>query len=178
MIVIGSGVEIEGRGAGAALVLARELGLILGPAGRGVFLLGFWGAVFSSLLGVWQSVPYLFADFVSLSRGDGGAERRDIELSKTLAYKWYLIALSVAPLPLLWVSVQRVQLAYAVFGSLFMPLLAATLLIMNNRKEWVGEAFRNRWLSNALLIATLILFGYLGGSGALESLGRLLTPSS
>jgi len=178
MIVIGSGVDIDGRGAGAALVLARELGSILGPVGRGVFLLGFWGAVFSSLLGVWQSVPYLFADFVSLSRGDSAAERRDLELSKTLAYKGYLIALSVAPLPLLWFSVQRVQLAYAVFGSLFMPLLAATLLFMNNRKRWVGEAYRNRWLSNAVLVATLILFGYLGGTGALENLGRLLSPSS
>jgi hypothetical protein len=31
-----------------------------------VFLLGFWGAVFSSVLGVWQSAPYLFADFVAL----------------------------------------------------------------------------------------------------------------
>ena len=182
MIVIGSGVDIEGRGAGAALVLARELGSIVGPIGRGVFLLGFWGAVFSSLLGVWQSVPYLFADFVGLSRGAGDTERRDTErhdteLSKTLAYKGYLIALSVAPLPLLWLSVQRVQLAYAVFGSLFMPLLAATLLLMNNRKEWVGEEYRNRWLSNAMLVATLILFGYLGVSGALENLGRLLSPS-
>ena len=69
MIIIGSGIKIEGRGVSLALQLAEQLAVTLGPLGKWVFLLGFWGAVFSSLLGVWQSAPYLFADFLSLRRG-------------------------------------------------------------------------------------------------------------
>jgi len=41
---------------------------VVGPAARWAFLVGAWGAVFSSLLGVWQSVPYLFADCWRLIR--------------------------------------------------------------------------------------------------------------
>jgi hypothetical protein len=41
--------------------MAQTLGATIGP-------IGFWAAVFASLLGVWQSVPYLFADFWGLIR--------------------------------------------------------------------------------------------------------------
>ena len=44
---------------------ADTLGERLGIAARWTFLIGAWGAIFSSLLGVWQSVPYLFADTLS-----------------------------------------------------------------------------------------------------------------
>lgn len=176
MIIIGSGVDIQGRGADVAPLLAQQLGAILGPLGSGIFLIGFWGAVFSSLLGVWQSVPYLFADFVSLFRDDSDSSRVGVDWTRTRAYRIYLVAIAVAPIPLLWLSVQRVQLAYAVLGSLFMPLLAFTLLLMNNRRSWVGEAFRNRWLSNTVLTLTLVLFGYLGLSGALENLSKMVAP--
>ena len=51
------------------------------------------------------------------------------------------MAIALVPLALLWVSVERIQVAYAVMGALFMPLLALTLLIMNNRVRWVGRSF-------------------------------------
>ena len=68
MIVIGSRVAITGQGADVALAISERIGSVVGPAGKGVFLLGFWGAVFSSTLGVWQSAPSLFADFLALRR--------------------------------------------------------------------------------------------------------------
>jgi hypothetical protein len=43
-------------------------------------------------------------------------------------------------------------------------VLAVTLLIMNNRRRWVGD-LRNGWIVNAVLIATLLVFSYLGVSG-------------
>ena len=103
--------------------------MTLGPLGKWVFLLGFWGAVFSSLLGVWQSAPYLFADFLQLRRGrtqPGLNLSRD--LSQTVAYRAYQIAIAVVPLALLWVSVERIQVGYAIMGALFMPLLALDLI--------------------------------------------------
>lgn len=157
MIVIGSRVELEGSGIRLAGQLADQLALVLGPWGRWIFLLGFWGAVFSSLLGVWQSAPYLFADFHRLQRGTAPAD-----LKRTAAYRGCLAAIAVAPLANLWMTVERVQLAYAVMGAMFMPLLAVTLLLLNGRTRWVGARFRNGVAFNAVLVVTVLLFAYVG----------------
>jgi Mn2+/Fe2+ NRAMP family transporter len=145
-----------------AAQLADQLALVLGPWGRWAFLLGFWGAVFSSLLGVWQSAPYLFADFLALRRGLRPGEYKTLELERTRAYRGYLVAIALVPLVLLWGTVQSVQLAYAVMGALFMPLLAVTLLILNNQERWVGSRFRSPWWVNAVLVITVLLFAYMG----------------
>jgi Mn2+/Fe2+ NRAMP family transporter len=76
-------------------------------------------------------------------------------------YKGFLLYLAFPPMALLvlgkpvWVIV-----IYAIVGAFFMPFLAGTLLFMNNQREWVGT-LKNRWLMNALLILSLVLFGYL-----------------
>jgi Mn2+/Fe2+ NRAMP family transporter len=170
MVLIGSTLQLQGSGLKVAVLLAQRLEEVLGPAGRWLFLIGFWSAVFSSVLGVWQGVPYLFADFLRIHRGQAASA---VELRQSKAFRYYLLALALLPLPMLWVSLQRAQLAYAVLGSLFMPLLAATLLWMNNRKEWVGP-LRNGWLTNAALVATLVLFLVVGGDEALDALRKLL----
>lgn len=188
MVMIGSRVSIE-KGPTVALELAGQLELVLGTPGRWVFLFGFWGAVFSSLLGVWQSIPYLFADLTRLivrRRGHSGrgteqenpTEPAEIDrLSETRPYRWVLLGMTVVPLCLLWVSVQQVQLVYAIVGAFFMPLLALSLLIMNNRTDWVGTSFRNGWVANAALVVTLLFFAYVAAgevarrSGALFGIG-------
>ena len=170
MVIIGSRIAVEGQGAQMAVQLADQLGLVLGPFGKWMFLLGFWGAVFSSLLGVWQSTPYLFADFYTLRRQRLYGEARPKDLSRTAAYRWYLVAIAIVPLVLLWGTVRQVQLAYAVMGALFMPLLALTLLILNTQGRLVGNRLRSGWFINALLVATLALFAYMG---FLQLTGRL-----
>jgi Mn2+/Fe2+ NRAMP family transporter len=182
MIVIGSRVSLR-QGPTAALELAGQLAQALGPAGKWIFLAGFWAAVFTSVLGVWQGVPYLFADLVRLSRRQvtprspspererAGGEGDD--LTATPAYRIYLVLIALAPIPLLWWSLERAQLAYTVFASLFMPFLAATLLVMNNRRAWVGTAQRSGWVTNVALAGTLAFFTYAGVREALEALGRL-----
>jgi hypothetical protein len=82
--------------------------------------------------------------------------------------------MTLVPLCLLWVSVQQVQLMYAVFGAFFMPLLALSLLIMNNRVEWVEKTFRNGWVVNAALILTLLFFLYMAAREAAAKAGSLL----
>jgi len=174
MIVIGSQVELGGRGAAIALDLASQLATVMGPAGKWVFLIGFWGAVFSSLLGVWQSMPYLVADFLSVRSGMARSERAKLDFTKTAGYRVYLFAIAIAPLPLLWGSVAWAQKSYAVLGSFFIPLLALTLLIMNNRTEWVGRRYRNGWVTNIILVATLLFFAYAAGEKAAEVYGSLM----
>ncbi len=173
MIVIGSRVQLE-RGPTMALELAEQLGSLLGQPGRWIFLVGLWGAVFSSLLGVWQSAPYMFADFVCLSRTSAERHAAKQDLAATTPYRVYLCAIAIIPLPLLWLTVERAQLTYAVLGSLFIPLLALTLLLMNTNAQWVDEQFRNKWATNVLLVATLLFFGWVAVRTAVLNLGPLL----
>jgi Mn2+/Fe2+ NRAMP family transporter len=158
VVIIGSHVNLRGQGLDLALVLADELGRKLGPAGRWALLLGFWGTVFSSIMGVWQSLPYLFVDFLRLRRGQPPGAL----LRRSKAYRCYLVAIATIPLVWLFRPVRQIQLFFGILGSLFLPLLSLTLLILLNRREWVGEEFRSRVLSNAILVVTLAFFAYLG----------------
>ena len=75
-------------------------------------------------------------------------------------------------MPVLWISVQRAQLICAIMGSLFMPLLALTLLILNNRSDWVGKQFRSGWLTNIVLAITLLFFFSVGVHKIIKSVGE------
>lgn len=145
-------------GNGLILAVAERLGETLGATGKWCFLVGFWGAVFSSMLGVWQGVPYLFADFVHEWRNTG--ERKSLD-SASLTYRLYLAYLALPPMLLLWTGKPLwVVLAYAVTGAAFMPLLAGLLLYMNGWRDWTGR-LRNRWPANLALGAAVALFGAL-----------------
>lgn len=153
-------------GAAMALELARQIGQGGGAFGQSLFLVGFWGAVFTSMLGVWQGVPYLFADFVRLWRGPEAAAPS----TTSAAYRLALLFLAGPPMVLLladrpvWIVV-----IYSVAGAFFMPFLAGTLLYLNTQAR-LG-ALRSRWGTNALLVAALVLFGYLCVAELVERLG-------
>lgn len=164
MMIIASRIALpEGSKGTKVLVLVADKLELLFRGGRWVFLAGAFGAVFSSLLGVWQSVPYLFADFLSLSRGESAEFRRTQQLDKTKAYRGYLLGIGLLPIPLIWFyTLTQVQLMYAVLGAMSMPLLALTLLLLNTRRSLVGGKFRNNWITNAVLVLTLIAFLAMG----------------
>ena len=160
VIIIASGLrpgQVEGYD--MILSIAGKLEESAGPFGKWAFMIGFWGAVFSSMLGVWDGVPYLFADFVETyrNRSNAGGVKGQVS-SRSPYYRAFLAFLALPPILLVvfgrpaWVGI-----AYAVTGAFFMPFLAALLLYMNNRKEWVGRLKNNR-LVNAILVGTLVLF--------------------
>ncbi|WP_419186471.1 Nramp family divalent metal transporter [Rohdeia mirabilis] len=160
MVVIGSTVVVEGRGAGLIVALGDRLRDDLGPVARNAFLVGAWAAVFSSLVGVWQAVPYLFADFWRLA-----VERRPApvvgSLTRTRSYRFYLFALAFAPMAGLAIDFRSVQQIYAIVGAAFMPLLAVALLLLNGRFGPLG-AHRDRVLATVVLLGTLAFFAYQG----------------
>ncbi len=161
MVILGSRLEVgEGKGARLVVLIADELETSLGsvgPIGRWAFLLGAWGAVFSSLLGVWQSVPYLFADFLRIAKREENVKQVPVNV-ESRGYKLYLYALATIPLAGLFVEFQSLQKTYAIIGAAFMPLLALVLLFLNGQKRWIGERFRNSVFTNLLLILTLLFF--------------------
>jgi Mn2+/Fe2+ NRAMP family transporter len=154
MVIIGSNLELSGKGAGLLVSLANTLEAPLGETGRWLFLVGAFGAVFSSLLGVWQAVPYLFADVYRLCID----KQHNTEVNtRAWPYRAYLTAIAFVPMLGLMMSFKQVQQFYAIIGASFLPLLAIALLIMNSKREWLGE-HANRWPSQALLGVTVIFF--------------------
>jgi len=160
IMIISAGVEPETVfGPEMALGIAARLETVAGPFGKWCFLIGFWGAVFSSMLGVWQGIPYLFADFIQQYTWQSDKPMK-VDTGST-PYRGYLLYLATLPMVLLlagkpvWLII-----IYAVAGAFFMPLLGALLLIMNNRRVWVGE-MRNGLATNLVLLASILLFGFL-----------------
>lgn len=156
MVVVGSTVEVTGRGAGLVVALADRLEATLGTAGRWTFLAGAWAAVASSLLGVWQSVPYLFADQWRLLGRTEAARTRAVDTAAR-PYRLFLYALATLPLVGVAHSFAATQRLYAVTGAAFMPLLALTLLVLAAPRTHLGR-HRNRPLTNAVLVAILLFF--------------------
>lgn len=123
-----------------------------------VFLVGFFAASMSSLIGVWSGVSLMFADFIGNLRGlpPGDEETR----TGGKLFRAYLLWLTFPPMLLLLLD-QPVALilTYGVLGALFMPFLAITLLVLlNRRRDGVPAEWRNGWVSNSLLVLCAGLF--------------------
>jgi Mn2+/Fe2+ NRAMP family transporter len=143
--------------------MANMLGSILGPFGFWAYAVGFWACVFASLLGVWQSVPYLYADYYGAVKKASDEERRRMTQVTSTPYRLALLFVTLAPLPFAFMGRPLfIIVTYTVIGSLFIPFLAATLLYMNTRVKWSVGVPHNHWLTNVLLVVILLLFVAVG----------------
>ncbi|MDA1017347.1 MAG: Nramp family divalent metal transporter [Planctomycetota bacterium] len=167
MVVLGSEIaELDGGGANLLVKLADLQAERLGEAGRWAFLIGGWGAVVSSLFGVWQCVPYVFADFcrlVTRSPASLAPESADPQTptaidTRSIPYRAFLYGIAVVPAIGLWSSFEYVQIAYAILGAMFIPLLAVVLLLLNGRERWIGSLHKNGWGSVIVLAVTVGFF--------------------
>jgi Mn2+/Fe2+ NRAMP family transporter len=137
------------------LLLADRIGQEIGPIGRNVFLLGFWGAAFGSVLGVWHGVPFLFDDWIHTWRREvpGGQRGRAYRL-----WALYLTLGSTAALVIgrpVWVV-----FAYTVVGSMFFPFVIGTLLWLNSSGRVRAEA-PSGVVITGVLVAALVLYVFL-----------------
>ncbi|MQA16524.1 MAG: divalent metal cation transporter [Pseudonocardiaceae bacterium] len=161
------------------LFLADELGGAYGGWARVLFLVGFFAVAFTSLLGVWNGVSLLFADWTRCVRLPHGRQAafdvRDEEYrrqagERSPAFRGYLLWLTFPPMALLFLDKPfQLTLVYGVLGAFFMPFLAITLLVLLNSRR-VESAHRSRWLSNAVLAASGVLFVVLLGNELVGSL--------
>ncbi|WP_103759559.1 Nramp family divalent metal transporter [Streptomyces sp. SM10] len=146
-----------------------DLGKVLddrfGTATAKLFLIGFFAASFSSLIGVWHGVSLMFADFVQRFRagraapgeetaGDGTVRGQE----RSMPFRAYLLWLTFPPMTLLWLDEPfGLVIGYGVLGAFFMPFLALTLLWLLNSDRTPRE-WRNGWLSNGMLGSAGLLF--------------------
>ena len=143
--------------------MGQMLGTVIGPFGAWAYALGFWAAVFASLLGVWQSVPYLYADFYGILKKLPRETRAELTKVTSLPYRVALVFITLVPLPFAFVGRPLfIIITYTIVGSLFIPFLAATLLYLNNRIPWTTSVPRNHWTTNVLLVIVLVMFLVLG----------------
>jgi len=143
--------------------MASALGSVLGSFGRIAFSVGFWAAVFASLLGVWQSVPYLYADFYGIYKKMSPDARREVVKVTSTPYRLGLAFISLVPIPFAFTGQPiQVVIIYTIVSSLFVPFVAATLLYLNNRVKWSESVPHNSLVTNLLLVAILVLFAIVG----------------
>ncbi len=184
LVVIAAGVHAPAAtGTRIALEIAARLETVGGPAVRWIFLIGFWCTVFTAMLGVWQGIPQVYVDLVAAWRGGtpGGRDvapktlRQDAAATTAEDRSVYLAALAFLagpPLALLWFQQPvAVVVAFSIAGAFFMPFLAATLLYLNNRREWMG-ALANGRLGNAALVVCLLVFGAVCVSELVRVIGK------
>jgi Mn2+/Fe2+ NRAMP family transporter len=181
MVILGSRLDADSGAKGATLIvqLGDQLKASLGPVAQIAFLIGAWGAVASSMLGVWQSVPYLFVDSYRMIRRppagqvtDDSADADGESTSQTVVahradsgspiYRYSLITIATVPAVGLFVSFTKIQLAYAVVGAAFMPILALALLFLNGSRKRIGDDGRNSALATVSLIAVVVFFTWAG----------------
>ncbi|PZR54374.1 divalent metal cation transporter [Xylanimonas oleitrophica] len=176
MLVVGaellysSGVTVadgEGGLVDLAGVLAERYGAVMAP----VFLVGFWASSFSSVLGVWNGVSLMFADFVATARGLPQDDPR--RRSGGLYYRAYVLWLTFPPMLLLLLDRPiALVVAYGALGSLFMPFLAITLLFLLN-SEAVPVRWRNRAWLNVVLVLVAGVFVVLGVNELVKAVAPL-----
>jgi Mn2+/Fe2+ NRAMP family transporter len=161
-----AGVQITN--AQAVTKMAETLGAVIGPAGFYAYSIGFWAAVFASLLGIWQSIPYLFADSYGLMRGYPRAERERLTKVTSTPYRVALLFITAVPIAFAFIDQPLVIIrTFTIVGSLFIPFLAATLLYLNNAQiPREGGVPKNSALTNAILIAALVVFALVGAAEA------------
>lgn len=154
----GSGRTIDGEE--GLLALADPFGAEFGSAAKWLLLLGFFSAVFSSLIGGFNSLAYIFADIMNIARGI--PQERDDHAERTWPFRGYLLWVTFPPMILLFIgSPVYLVLVYAAASAIFAPVMAACLLwLMNSRRVPVRN--RNRWIANLNLGTCVMLFGALG----------------
>ncbi|MEM6798642.1 MAG: Nramp family divalent metal transporter [Planctomycetota bacterium] len=135
---------------GNALEMAKQLGPVLGPAGRWLFAAGLAAAGITSAITAPLAASYVVAG--ALPQAPAWLARL---AAAVVALTGACLAASFGASP-----VQAIVLTQAANG-LLLPLVAAFLLLVVNRVGLLGE-HRNRWRLNAAGAAALLLTIALG----------------
>jgi Mn2+/Fe2+ NRAMP family transporter len=136
-----------------------------------LFLVGFWAAAMSSLVGVWNGVSLMFADFVAHARGET-SEDPDARLGGRY-YRAYVLWLTFPPMVMMFLDKPvGLILAYGVLGAFFMPFLAVTLLWLLNTDRTPAE-WRNKLGSNVAMAVCALAFAALAVNEVVKQLRAL-----
>lgn len=169
-LLYSAGIAI-GSGDQGMVDLGRVLGERYGTWMSTVFLIGFFAAAYSSLIGVWNGVSMMFADFLGHALDKDKAD--PVRLAGGTYYRAYILWLTIPPMAMLFLGQPIfLILAYGVLGALFMPFMSVTLLWILNTDR-VPPEWRNKLLTNILLVICTLAFAALAVDQLRSSIMRL-----
>lgn len=154
--LFGTGREISGEE--GLVALADPMQERFGVVARWLFLVGFFSATFTSVLGGWNGFAYLFGDLVRTFRGVPDAEAERYLSEKGWYFRGFLVFMAFPPMLLLFFGEPvLLVIIYAALGALFMPFLATTLLLLLNSQR-VARQYRNGIVANAVMVGAVLVF--------------------
>src|SRR5918997_558589 len=155
-LLYGTGPSIEGNE--GLVTLADPLEERFGPFVRWLFLIGFWAVATGAMLGSWNGGAHLFADYVRIARGVSDEEAAGEISEKSPWFRAFLVWITFPPMVLLIFGRPiTLVIVYASLGAAFFPFLALTLLYLLNSRR-VDPEYRNRTLTNGVLVVAVLLF--------------------
>jgi Mn2+/Fe2+ NRAMP family transporter len=137
MLIIGAsflfGTGTNTSGEEGLVALSDPLAEQFGVLAKWLFLIGFWSAVSSSILGGWNAAAYLFADYVRTVRRVPEDQAEGCLSEKSIYFRGFLVWCTSPPM-VLFAFGQPVLLViiYASLGVLLLPFMATTLLWLLN----------------------------------------------
>ncbi len=162
---------VHGKGGTISSVddLASLLGGVLGQAGRLLFLLGVFAAIFTSIVGAGMGLGCLATHAWLRWRAGNDVplpgDFRDHRIYRIVVL-WILIS------PLVWMGqaefVSLTILANS-FSVVLIPALAGGLWCITARASFIGAEYCNRWWDNAVMAFLFVLALY-GGFEAVKSI--------
>jgi len=143
--------------------MGRALAELIGPAGFYFYSVGFSAAVFASLVGVWRTIPAIFADCHGLLRRDSEDQRKLATRSQATPYRVALLFMAFSSIPFGFLGRPlAIVIAFTILGSVFIPFLAGSLLYLNNRVTFPSSIPRNHVLTNLVLWLVIVLYLLVG----------------
>jgi Mn2+/Fe2+ NRAMP family transporter len=146
---------------------------VLGPAGRVLLSVSVWVVVFSTYLGSNTGYSLLTADLlVKQPASKDAASLEAFEASRKRVLRYALLAYCIPPLYVFWTSWKPVTLV-VLSASLFataVPLVVLFIMILTNDRQRMGS-LRNGTITNALLVAVMVLAGFATWEAVTELIG-------
>ena len=154
--LFGTGTTIDGEE--GLVALSDPLAEQFGGLAKWLFLIGFWSAVSSSILGGWNAAAYLFADYVRTVRLVPEDRAEEYLSEKSLYFRGFLVYCAFPPMILLaFGEPVLLVIVYASLGALLLPFMAITLLWLLNSGR-IAREYRNKALSNILMTLAVLVF--------------------
>ena len=155
------GIAASNRDAVAGI--ANHLNTLLGPLGYFIYAGGFWAAVAASLLGVWRTIPSVFADAFAGLRRDASVRTSPALSLGSPVYRMALLGMAIAGVPFAFQgSPLVIIIGFTIIGSLFIPFLACTLLMLDRVMVRRLRIPGNGMLTNGIMMVIVVLYLWIG----------------
>lgn len=150
--------------------MAVLLGGILGDAGRLMFLIGVFAAIFTSIVGTGLGLSCLGSHAWYRWRAKNN-EPLKVEYRSSKVYRY--LALWIVVSPLIWrgqAEFVSLTILANTFSVVMIPAIAGGIWWITAKGSFIGAQYRNRWWDNALMGFVFLLALY----GAVEAVRSIL----